>query len=75
MLTVSRTMDGYNESVSLVGSHTNIGLNDHSVLADGTVYSGGCEDGFDRKLIGRDQLGERTRDVDDDAAGRLRREA
>ena len=68
-------MDGYKESVSLVGSHTNIGLDDHSVLADGTVYSGGCEDGFDHKLIGRDQLGERTRDVDEGSAGRLRREA
>ena len=57
------------------GSHTNIRLNDHSVLADGTVYSGGCEDGFDRKLIGRDQLGKRIRYVDEDAAGRLRGEA
>ena len=55
------------------GGHTNIHLNDHSVLADGTVYSGVCEDGFDHKLIGRDQLGERIRHVDEDAAEPQRR--
>ena len=66
---------GITRASAWFGGHTNIGLNDHSVLADGTVYSGGCEDGFDHKLIGRDQLGERIRYVDEDAAGRLRREA
>ena len=44
-------MDGYNESVSLVGSHTNIGLNDHSVLADGTVYSGDAKTALTASLL------------------------
>ena len=51
VLTGSRTMDGYNESVSLVGSHTNIGLNDHSVLADGTVYSGDAKTALTASLL------------------------
>ncbi|MEI7680303.1 MAG: Ig-like domain-containing protein [Betaproteobacteria bacterium] len=40
VLTFSRTVDGYNESVRVVGSSTNISLNDHLVFADGAVYSG-----------------------------------
>ena len=40
VLTFGRTVDGYNESVKVVGSSTNISLNDHLVFGDGAVYSG-----------------------------------
>jgi hypothetical protein len=40
VVTFSRTVDEYNESVKVVGSATNLSLNDHLVFADGAVYSG-----------------------------------
>jgi len=36
-------VDGYNESVKVVGSATNISLNDRLVFADGAVYSGNAK--------------------------------
>ncbi|MEI7682349.1 MAG: hypothetical protein WCK07_23335, partial [Betaproteobacteria bacterium] len=43
VVTFSRTVDGYSESVKVVGSTTNVSLNDRLVFADGAVYSGAAK--------------------------------
>ena len=50
VLTFSRTVDGYNESVKVVGSATNISLNDRLVFADGAVYSGNAKTALSASL-------------------------
>jgi hypothetical protein len=51
VLTFSRTVDGYNESVKVVGSATNISLNDRLVFADGAVYSGDAKTALTTSLL------------------------
>ena len=51
VLTFGRTVDGYNESVKVVGSSTNISLNDHLVFADGAVYSGDAKTALTASLL------------------------
>jgi uncharacterized repeat protein (TIGR02059 family) len=43
VVTFSRTVDGYSESIKVVGSTTNVSLNDRLVFADGAVYSGAAK--------------------------------
>ncbi len=50
VLNFSRTVDGYNESVKVVGSATNISLNDRLVFADGAVYSGNAKTALSASL-------------------------
>ncbi|MEI7680017.1 MAG: Ig-like domain-containing protein, partial [Betaproteobacteria bacterium] len=50
VLTFSRTVDGYNESVKVVGSTANNSLNDRLVFADGAVYSGNAKTALSASL-------------------------